>query len=295
MSTRGWYECYVVDDARQEVSLGMQFYRWGDAVPENALAERDELESVIDHFGGRLPVELVGGLLRDNLGEAFEQLPLAFPLGCYAFLLLRAAEEVRSPFRKFRYARLPKEERPDYQLGFAVGLAEGRQRLKVRSTGDPVVDRAHFFIRVGHLVRRWSDCSADMPFLSWLQYLTQDTLEVDMGLIAGNYECPLDVAFQYRLFLRVPGIVPQAQPVSSVGLEFCAPGGMRLLEALAEQIAASNRSERKHLEAERDEILRLTDSAELEPISLEELRATHTEVPSPFWGGPRPRGSYLGP
>jgi hypothetical protein len=45
VSTRGWYELYVVDDARREVSRAMQWYQWGDATPENALYERDLLAS----------------------------------------------------------------------------------------------------------------------------------------------------------------------------------------------------------------------------------------------------------
>ena len=79
MSTRGWYEYYVVDESRQEVSLAMQYYKWGDATPHNALAEVRDLLALTDKLGRELPVELVREMLQDNLGEVFHDLPPAFP------------------------------------------------------------------------------------------------------------------------------------------------------------------------------------------------------------------------
>ena len=39
MSTRGWYEYYVIEPTTNLRTLAMQFYKWSDAVPEHALEE----------------------------------------------------------------------------------------------------------------------------------------------------------------------------------------------------------------------------------------------------------------
>lgn len=47
MSTRGWYDYYVIAPDPGTLSLAMRFYKWGDATPHNALCEyllfRDQL------------------------------------------------------------------------------------------------------------------------------------------------------------------------------------------------------------------------------------------------------------
>lgn len=283
MSTRGWYEFYVVDDARKEVSLAIQFYKWGDATPENALAELGTLREVTDRLQ-RVPVQLTRELLRDNLGSAFEQLPASFSLGCYYFFLQRAAEEERlAMFRLGRFADLPKEQRPDYQLGFAVGesqvLAGYRPPPK---SGDPVVDRAHFSIAVATLVRRWRECSTSMNFLRWLQYVTQITKEIDMGCLAGDYEPPWDIAHLYRFFFRVPELAVTDQRVEEIELELCDRGG----KPLPGQDAGA---------AERDELRALFEREGFRPASLSKVLETHELVSSALWTGQLPRHHYLGP
>jgi hypothetical protein len=128
MSTRGWYEYYVVNEADRTISLSMQFYKWGGAIPWNALCELSALKHLLQNLDGRLPVFLLDEMLREQLGAACKQLPQSFPVGCYLFLLQRAQEE-ETMSKKLRYSRLPKKERPDYQYGFQIGYAQGHHQL----------------------------------------------------------------------------------------------------------------------------------------------------------------------
>lgn len=282
MSTRGWYEYYVVDDARKQVSLAIQFYKWGDATPTNAIGELVDLRAATRTLKGRVPVQHVVHLLRDNLGAAYEHLPASFPLGCYYFLLQRAAEEL-SPFRR-RYYGMPKEERPDYKLGYAVGLASVQKGFRVPRVGDPTIDMAHFSIEVGVLVRRWQEHSKELTFLRWIQYITQDTKVIDMGSLAGDYEPPsrIDYTYRYRVFLRVPEVATDDQRVDGIQLELLNNGGEPLL------------ADPEHSD-EHEELRELMKTAECEPISLKALGKTHEVLTSAFWRGELPRGDYLGP
>lgn len=282
MSTRGWYEYYVVDDARKQVSLAIQFYKWGDATPANAISELIDLRAATRTLKGRVPVQHVVHLLRDNLGAAYEHLPESFPLGCYYFLLQRAAEEL-SPFRR-RYYDLPKEERPDYALGRAVGLASVQKGFEVPRVGDPTIDMAHFSIEVGVLVRRWQEHSKEMNFLQWVQYITQDTKVIDMGSLAGDYEPPsrIDHTYRYRVFLRVPEVGAEDQRIDGIHLE--------LLNSSGEPLLADPAHSDEH-----EELRELMTTANCEPVSLEALGKTHQILTSAFWRGELPRGDYLGP
>lgn len=125
MSTRGWYEYYVLNEADRTISLSMQFYKWGDAIPGNALCELSALKRILQSLDGRLPVFLLDEMLREQLGAAYSQLPQSFPVGCYLFFLQRAQEE-ETMFKKLRYAGMRREDRPDYQYGFQIGYAQAR-------------------------------------------------------------------------------------------------------------------------------------------------------------------------
>jgi hypothetical protein len=205
MSTRGWYEYYVVDALEREVSLAMQFYKWGDATPGNALAELGLLQEKTDLLGRHIPVGEVRTLLLDNLGSAYGSLPDSFLIGCYYFLLQRAEKE-QSPFRRCRYAHLAEQKRPDYLLGYALGVAEAKQGFEHPHHDDPTIARVMSSIGVGTLLRRWRDHCARMTFLEWLQLITQVEEEVRMGSLAGPYTQPFDTSYVYRFFFHVPGI-----------------------------------------------------------------------------------------
>ncbi|MCO5170383.1 MAG: hypothetical protein M9894_28945 [Planctomycetes bacterium] len=297
MSTRGWYEYYVVDEGRKELALAFQFYKWGDATPENAIGEVETLRALTRKLNGKVPVQHVHELLRDNLGPAFDHLPAEFPLGGYYFLLQRAAEEHRLyPFRSWRGADLPREERPDYKLGFEVGEAAVARGFRIPRTGDPVIDSAHFSIAVGMLVRRWEACSTELNFLTWLQFITQITREVDMGCIAGHYERPWDVSFLYRFMFRVPSLTDVDQRVKRIDVELCTGGGAPLLPTSRRAKRRADADADVELDApERAELRRLLASSRIARAALDELRTTHRLLTSPFWERRLPRGPYLGP
>lgn len=137
MSTRDWYELYVVDEHDRRMELSMQFYKWGDAVPGNAVYELERLEALTRQFQGVIPTHLVDDMLRSNIGESHALLPRSFALGNYFFLLLRADHEVRWGSWNLReWSSLPKEERPDFKLGKEAVLGEPGRRSHGFSSGD---------------------------------------------------------------------------------------------------------------------------------------------------------------
>ncbi|HVH47863.1 MAG TPA: hypothetical protein VM925_36260 [Labilithrix sp.] len=273
MSTRGWYEFYVIDDETMRTARSMQFYKWGDATPHNAVEELAELKSLLKALGNRLPVHLAQELLRENLDDAYDALPPSFPLGCMLFLLLRAAEDVAVPFRRARQSQLPKEERPEMQLDDAVRKAASEQKFAIPSHQHPAIARAYFTVAVGRFVRPWRPCSTEMTFLRWLQYITQPTKKIEMGAIAGDYVMPIDVSYIYRFFFRVRTFDAPEVSIDSFGLQVC------------------DREEQDL----RTELLAQPRDAYDQVMSLDEVLATHPLVSSPFWERRLPRNSYLGP
>ena len=293
MSTRAWYEYYVIDRAQDELSLAMQFYKWGDASVSNAVCDLDVMQAATQALEGVVPVRYVGELLESNLRGAVEHLPSSFALGAYYFLVQRAAEEVHNPFRGFSHRHLPEKERPDYKLGYAVGHAEGLGGRLMPEHADPVIERAHFSIQVGMLVRRWSECSTRMNFLTWLQYITQLTEQVEMGSIAGDYEKPFDVSYTYRFFITVPSIDVKAQRRDSIGLEICDAAGRPLWKELIDELEGVP-AEYSHLE-DRPSPHRGLARVIAERASLEDEARAHRLTTSPLWERRLPRGGYLGP
>ena len=65
-------------------------------------------------------------------------------------------------------------------------------------------------------------------FLIWLQYLTQPTMDVGMGSIAGDYRAPFDISYIYRFFIFVPEI-DYGQRIVDIRLQVCDRGGTDLL------------------------------------------------------------------
>lgn len=65
MSTRAWYDYYIIDTGSGTMTLAMRFYKWGDGTPENALAEYRLFKDRLQQRGGQLPVEWLDRLLRD--------------------------------------------------------------------------------------------------------------------------------------------------------------------------------------------------------------------------------------
>jgi len=69
MSTRAWYDYYVIAPDTGMLSLAMRFYKWGDGTPENALEEYVLLQGRLHQHSNRLPVEWLDRLLRKQLGN----------------------------------------------------------------------------------------------------------------------------------------------------------------------------------------------------------------------------------
>ncbi len=292
MSTRGWYEFYAVENAAKRFSLAMQFYKLGDATPHNAICELRSLASATTALGQRIPVQLVRELLDENLGAAAARLPASFPLGCYYFLLQRAEDEVYDPFADLRYTGMPAEERPDVKLDKALKEAQAKTGWNAPRHGHPVISRAYRSIAVGRLVRPWRECSASMPFLKWLQYITQDSKKTEAGSIAGDYVMRGDARYVYRFFFRVPAIEESDQRVESIDLQVYERWGRALDDAPVDGSGDdADGDDTSGGEMVRSELARLGR----QPASLEQLKRTHTFVASPFWEGGLPRDSYLGP
>jgi hypothetical protein len=107
MSTRAWYEYYVVDTVHNALSLAFQFYKWGDGGPENALAELAFLNEKIQSHQGQLPVVWLDDLLREQLRDLYfrcrtiSRLP---PFYSYSSVPTKNAAAGRRPARR-RYKR----------------------------------------------------------------------------------------------------------------------------------------------------------------------------------------------
>jgi len=131
MSMRGWYEYHVIDPAANRRTLAMQFYKWGDAIPEHALDEWRMLSGQIDKAAGLLPVVWLDDLLRQALGEQYARLPAHFSVAAFLFLIQRAEEAQRS-FNNWEFRDLPKEERPDPDGGDLFVKLEDRSDKTAR-------------------------------------------------------------------------------------------------------------------------------------------------------------------
>jgi hypothetical protein len=114
------------------------------------------LSDQIDNAGGLLPVVWLDDLLRQELGELYARLPAHFSVAAFLFLIQRAEEE-QSPFRNWEFRDLPKDERPDYRLGFAIGKAMVLAGFQPWNHPDRLLDRVLGFIGAGHFVRPWRD------------------------------------------------------------------------------------------------------------------------------------------
>lgn len=282
MSTRGWYEYYVIDPASESISLAMQFYKWGDATPENALSEWQFLQGQIEQAQGRLPIVWLDDLLREQLHDLYGSLPKHFPISAFLFLLQRAAEEL-SPYRRSRYWDLPGEQRPDYRLGLAIGEAMALNGFPVRAHPDPYLERVLIFIAAGHFVRQWKDYGLKWSVLRWLQYLTQVTLETDMGSIAGDFNLPprFDISFIYRFFIwSRPN---ELFGIDRLAVELCDNDGDDLLSGLRQ----GNDRNVEAQEADRhwaDSLSRRIETSGIDTYSLISARQEFTSAPDQFWG-----------
>lgn len=279
MSTRGWYEYYVINPENKKMSRAMQFYKWGDAVPENALAEWRFFHRYILEKSEELPIILVDDMLREQFSVLYDRLPEYFTLGIFLFFLQRAKEE-SAPYRhaRWKYRNMPLKQRPDYRLGFAIGKAEVLSGLPKYQCSDPYLESVLFFIETGHFVRPWKNYALRFSALEWLQYLTQLTLETDMGSIAGNFTVPFDINYIYRFFIWVDPANPLR--IQKHSLELCNRHGDSLLAELHQNI--TNDMDEDELKYLLDMIDKIENSS-VDLFSLEAARKDFALMPDIFW------------
>lgn len=285
MSTRGWYEYYVLDPATKTRSLSMQFYKWGDATPENALLEWQFLKGHIDRADGLLPVVWLDDLLREQLGASYGGLPCHFSMAAFLFLIQRAAEE-SARYRYWKYRELPEEQRPDYRLGLELGEAMVLNGFSPRHHKDKHLDRVLGFIGTGHFVRPWKEYALSWSVLEWLQYLTQITLETDMGSIAGDYRKPYrDVNYVYRLFIwaapdRLFGI-------DRLAIQLCDRDGNDLLTAVEESSSGPSDDRSEYARQEAAQLRRRIAELDADMFSLSQADEDYSPAPDWFWNRAR--------
>lgn len=281
MSTRGWYEYYVIDPSNGLQTLAMQFYKWGDATPENALCEYGKLHDMIEDSDGRLPVIWLYDLLREQLGSLYEHLPDHFSIAAFLFLIQRAYEET-SPWNSysFRDLDLPKEARADYRLGFEVGKAMVLNGFEPLHHSDPILDRVRFFVAVGHFVRPWKNYGLTWSVPRWLQYLTQITLQTEMGSIARDLgPSPCDISYIHRFFIWIDP--KELFRIERLAIELCDHYGNDLFISLE-----SEDHDEDNMEYERARSAELRQTIERLGVNLYSLRESaidFTQNADRFW------------
>ncbi|MFO7750746.1 MAG: hypothetical protein R6V54_11715 [Desulfobacteraceae bacterium] len=202
MSTRGWYEYYTINPDVKQMALSMQFYKWGDATPGNAICELLFFKNMLEEAEGCLPVHLMDNMLQNQLKELYDGLPDNFAIAAFLFMLQRASEFLRHENRRWASLDIPMEERPDYRLGYEIGRRMSRFTVLPENT-DEHIKTVVEFIEIGNNIRPWKKYGLTFSVLEWLQYLTQVTLQKDMGSIAGSYKSSWDHTFLYRFFIWI--------------------------------------------------------------------------------------------
>jgi hypothetical protein len=219
-------------------------------------------------------------LLRQQLGELYARLPTHFSVAAFLFLIQRAEEE-RSPFRNWDFRKLPKDERPDYRLGFAIGKAMALAGFQPQEHPDALLDHVLGFIGAGHFVRPWRDYGLTWSVLQWLQYLTQVTLQQEMGSIAGDMQAPGDIGYRYRFFIWIDSTIPFK--ITRLSVERCDwRGGDLFVELEDHPDKAALQAEYEREQANR--LMDLMAAGRVDRFSLKKADETFQSDDDSFWG-----------
>jgi len=271
MSTRAWYDSYIIDPGSGTMTLAMRFYKWGDGTPENALAEYRLFKDRLQQRGGQLPVEWLDRLLRDQLGNLYAALPPQFATAAFLFLLQRASdEEQRQYWHRFK----PAEERPDFHLRFALDEALTAEPFDIPPQTDPLLERVRRFLATAHCLRPWRDYGLRLDLMDWLQYITQPTRSADMGAIAGDWQPAWDIAYRFRFFFWIDTQHPLR--IGQMAIELCRYDGADLLsvtDATADEWECE----------QRDELRELVRASDIDITSLALLQHDYATTPDTFW------------
>ncbi|WP_200252030.1 hypothetical protein [Lamprobacter modestohalophilus] len=271
MSTRAWYDYYLIDPGSGTMTLAMRFYKWGDGTPENALAEYRLFRERLQQLGGQLPVAWLDRLLRDQLGDLHVTLPPQFATAAFLFLLQRASDEEQCQFWH-RYK--PPEEWPDFHLRFALDEALTDEPFDIPPQTDPLLERVRRFLATAQYLRPWRDYALRLDLLHWLQYITQPTRSADMGAIAGDWQPVSDIAYRFRFFFWIDSQRPLR--IGQMAIELCRYDGTDLLSVTD---ATADAWECK----QRDALREIIHASDINITSLAPLQHDYATTPDSFW------------
>ncbi len=281
MSTRGWYEYYVLDLERNEMSLAMQFYKWGDATPENAIYEYSHFIDMLTEHKKNLPLDSVDNFLKNQLGYLYDELPKYFHVGVLFFMLQRASEEL-SYYKRLNYMHMDEKKRPDYLLYFELGKQKYLKDYYLPSHDDKYLLQVEYFLAIGSLIREWKKYGLRLNVLEWLQYITQITLEYDMGSIAGSFskrEADFP-SYLYRFFICIN--YQEKVNIDSVRLNICNIDGSSVL-APCDTNHNKDMEEQSYKEQKRMELINLTQKYNVNLYSYEEALGKFKFISDNFW------------
>jgi hypothetical protein len=275
MSTRGWYDYYVIDPGPGTLSLAMRFYKWGDATPENALGEYLRLKDRLHQHQDRLPVEWLDRLLREQLSDLHANLPRHFATAAFLFLLQRAAEEAD---RDRWHRHTSPEKRPGFPLSFALDERLEAEPFEIAPNPDPLLERVRRFIATARYLRPWRDYGLRLDLLHWLQYLTQPTRSTDMGSLAGDCQPPWDIDYQYRFFFWLDPRDPSR--IGQIAIELCRRDGEDVLTTSHQTADPQEDACRREQSARLHRIVRESD---IGLSNLAMLQHEYATAPDSFW------------
>ncbi|MCA1793559.1 MAG: hypothetical protein LC660_06735 [Desulfobacteraceae bacterium] len=277
MSTRGWYEYYTINPDLKQFALSMQFLKWGDATPGNALYEWLFFRDILEEAEGCLPVYLMDDMLKNQLQDLYDGLPENFAVAAFLFMLQRASETSLpyvNPYWKSK--DIPIKERPDYRLGYEIGSLMDGYTVLPKNT-DKHIKTVAEFIDIGNNIRPWKKYGLTFSVMEWLQYLTQITLQKNMGSIAGPYSSSNDHTFLFRFFIWLSG--KDGFKIDRIAIEPC----NSYKDSLLSPDFKGAEYEKECFQDIYEEVSRKVDKYDIKTYSLEAVKEEFDLTKDKFW------------
>lgn len=141
------------------------------------------------------------------------------------------------------------------------------------------IQRIKEYIIIGEYIRPWKNYGLRFSVLNWLQYLTQVTLEKDMGSICGVTEDPGDCSFIYRFFIW---IAPNNLfKINKIAIELCDDNGKNLF--VPEVKNKKSKSDEDYHRADNETLLSEIQKSDIELFSLKQALKEFKLTPNSFW------------